>query len=805
MYQTMKKVAILICIFVVAVIIYIGFSYQGTKEDVNRYFVLKEEELPVITVEMYGYQANYLCGYKQDMGNVTARDSLTILPEDRALNIEIIGDDLQIEGISYEIRSLDTTRLIENTTLESWQIAESMITATLPIQKLLEVEEEYLLSIILDTKSAGLIRYYTRILWSNKETNQQMIELALNFSSKTFDYEDAKELTMYLEPNDSADNSSFGQTTIHSNFNQISWGQLNMQPESEVQVTLKELDGIMASVQLNYLATRMTQEQEKEWYMVEENFTMKWGSTRIYLMDYQRKVQEIFRGEDTSYVGKRILLGIGNKDEVDVKISENGKLLAYNIDGELWMYDQDRHEAVQIYSARNFDVEGTRSYEKQYNVKPLLIDDNGNVEFVVYGYINRGIHEGQMGVLYYRYDESENALEEQFFIPIISSYEELEEDMDQLIYRNEAQQLYLFIQNGIYAIDLTSNEYMTVVSDLRENEYAISEDNKRIAWQGQINLHLLDLESGLKKEIPVIEGECIRVLGFVGNDLVYGRAKETDIWMVNGREKDIPMYQLEIINQEMEAETTYAKQGYYISNVEVGESRIHLDLISRIGTKEYSFYENDTIVCNELVENGDLNGIGWYTSTDKGRIYFIQLARDIDQNKNLKITVPQKITYEHSDILDMQLNQTISDAVYYAYGAGEYLGASGDFTKVLNLAYEKMGLVVNGNQQIIWNRVDRGTSYTIRNVVENDDKDGKMLDARGVNMTEMFYFIEKGIPVKAYKNDGTFVLLIGFDQYNVTIYEPDTKITTKMGLNDAATYFNTCGNDFVCVLPSLYK
>ncbi len=50
----------------------------------------------------------------------------------------------------------------------------------------------------------------------------------------------------------------------------------------------------------------------------------------------------------------------------------------------------------------------------------------------------------------------------------------------------------------------------------------------------------------------------------------------------------------------------------------------------------------------------------------------------------------------------------------------------------------------------------------------------------------------------AYGENGVPVVIAGYDQYNVTIYQPDTGESWKMGLNDAANYFEATGNDFIC-------
>ena len=50
----------------------------------------------------------------------------------------------------------------------------------------------------------------------------------------------------------------------------------------------------------------------------------------------------------------------------------------------------------------------------------------------------------------------------------------------------------------------------------------------------------------------------------------------------------------------------------------------------------------------------------------------------------------------------------------------------------------------------------------------------------------------------AYGEGGAPCYLMGYDQYNVTIYQPSSGESQKMGLNDANLYFEQLGNDFVC-------
>ena len=77
-----------------------------------------------------------------------------------------------------------------------------------------------------------------------------------------------------------------------------------------------------------------------------------------------------------------------------------------------------------------------------------------------------------------------------------------------------------------------------------------------------------------------------------------------------------------------------------------------------------------------------------------------------------------------------------------------------------------------------------------------------VIDAQGCSLSQVLYFIDKGIPVAAYIDQEKYVLLTGFDTYNVTLYDPDTRESWKMGLGDGEAYFESLQNDFLCAVEA---
>ena len=155
------------------------------------------------------------------MGNQAARESISVLPEDRGLNIRIEEYGNTITGISYEVRNLTLDRLVERTEVEDWVSGDGSVSAVLPIQNLLARNETYLLSITVSTGEKEL-HYYTRIMWPDNAYASDMVRLARSLPGRVWSI--IRKRLVYLSwNNDTEDNSSLGHVTIRASFSHLTW------------------------------------------------------------------------------------------------------------------------------------------------------------------------------------------------------------------------------------------------------------------------------------------------------------------------------------------------------------------------------------------------------------------------------------------------------------------------------------------------------------------------------------------------------------------------------------------------------
>jgi len=821
--KTGKKIAVLLLVFIAAAAIYFVWP-MGHKEKNGEsvtYTVMGAPTLPVVYPTVLGQETAPLFGHREEKAVTADRGSLLVLPEDRKLSVRIENGS-KIESLQYEIRSMDMEHLVERTELTDWDAGNDELHTTLPIQNLLQPEEEYRLGIQAVLKDGTSVWYYARVVETENSHVGEMIALAEEFSSKTFHYDSAQDLTMYMESSPDSDNSSFGVVTLKNSFTLMTWGSLNAVRGDKVYVSLKELSGDLANIQLEYTVTR-DDEGARQDFIVTENFTMKWTNQRIYMMDYQRTMNQEFSGERNLYSGKRIILGITDGEDMYTKKSAGGQFTAFVVNRELWTYNSADSVSARVFSFGGADTEDLRARLDRHDVEILEVSDSGDVDFLVYGYMNRGSHEGCTGVTYNHYNAEDNTLEEQFFLPAAEPFEELKEDLQKLAHKGDNGIFYIYMGGAVYGIDLKSHEYVVVATGLSDDRFAVSGDGSRLAWQENTGvydsgaLHLMDLDTGDKTQIGDGKSGVYKVLGFVGSDCVYGIGEPGDYITSNGRVMGLYLKSLDIVDRNMQSAMHYEKNGNFIRDVVVDDSRIHLKLVTEKNGGFFGNVTEDTLVCNVEALPGKQDDIGWYASDAEGRVYFVQLGKDIAAGQQIKSVSPKKFLLDAGDEIVLPAADAGTEMEFYAYGRGRLLGRYLTFAEAAGAAYDCMGFVAAGRNDIIWARANKGASYYIRDIssasrrleryqseftgVSAIDGETLLLDASGCTLNEALYFVGRGMIVLIYTGEGKYLYLTGYDQAHVRTLDPATGQVEIMAIETARDYFDQLGNDYICCVP----
>ena len=530
MKKTIIRIAVCVVVFLASALIIGSIMNQGHN---NMTMEMAPATLPMITMESGGVACNELHGNTVEMDVAYQKDCITLLGEGRQANFTVDTFGREITGISTEVRSIDGSRLIENSEVTGWKANGKSFSVSLTLKDLIDTNTQYSLTLILELEGEQKVYYYTTILWNDDVHISEILEFATDFHGKLYDKEVAKELTKYLEPNSKlTDNGTFHKVNIHSSFQQITWGSLEPVQEDAASIRLTQISGNVASLLMDFVVST-GEGKNKIYYNVEEYYRVRYTSERMYLLDYERTMTQI---PDTTrmYANDKILLGITDEN-VGMMESADGNTVVFSDMGQLLSYNAATNRLTVIFSFYDKDNADRRTLYDNHGIKILDVDEGGNVKFAVYGYMNRGRHEGETGIQIISYDNSLNTIEEEVYIPYSKSYAVLKDEMEQLLYRNRQQHVYFFLENGVYDVDLENRSAEQLVSIRQDDSLQVSENHEIIVWQegDDINhsnqLNVRNLNTGEQTVIRAEDGEAIRPLGFMGEDIIYGVARESDI------------------------------------------------------------------------------------------------------------------------------------------------------------------------------------------------------------------------------------------------------------------------------------
>ena len=615
MKKTIIRIAVCVVVFLASALIIGSIMNQGHN---NMTMEMAPATLPMITMESGGVACNELHGNTVELDVAYQKDCITLLGEGRQANFTVDTFGREITGISTEVRSIDGSRLIENSEVTGWKANGKSFSVSLTLKDLIDTNTQYSLTLILELEGEQKVYYYTTILWNDDVHISEILEFATDFHGKLYDKEMAKELTKYLEPNSKlTDNGTFHKVNIHSSFQQITWGSLEPVQEDAASIRLTQISGNVASLLMDFVVST-GEGKNKIYYNVEEYYRVRYTSERMYLLDYERTMTQI---PDTTrmYANDKILLGITDEN-VDMMESADGNTVVFSDMGQLLSYNAATNGLTVIFSFYDKDNADRRTLYDNHGIKILDVDEGGNVKFAVYGYMNRGRHEGETGIQIISYDNSLNTIEEEVYIPYSKSYAVLKDEMEQLLYRNRQQHVYFFLENGVYDVDLENRSAEQLVSIRHDDSLQVSENHEIIVWQegDDINhsnqLNVRNLNTGEQTVIRAEDGEAIRPLGFMGEDIIYGVARESDIRTENSGQIFYPMYKVCISNSSGDNLKEYGQDGIYIVDCAIEGNQITLSRIQRSENGSYQEILDDQIMNNVEEEPGQNKVCLLYTS-----------------------------------------------------------------------------------------------------------------------------------------------------------------------------------------------
>lgn len=840
MVKKLIRIGTLIVLFFVVLF---GFGYFYNRESSGLTEQMGKATIPVVHMIVDGQTVNGMRGYREGMEASTMRDTITPLKEDRSLSVLIDKNAAEVAAISYKVRSLDGTNLIEDTQVEDYEEHGTQIQATFQMKNLLEESTEYILITSLTLKSGESYEYFTRIVYHNDLHTGEKLEFVRNFHNLTFQKEEAKSIVKNLESNSSGDNQHFQKVTIHSSFEQVTFGDLQVQVVGGEEYSIIDQDEEVGVILVDYIAQAQNDAGETEIYKVQEYYRVRYTSSRMYLLDFERTMDQYFQPDNQVFYSKSIELGVVSENTAYAS-SEDGSYVAFVTGGELWAYAQSENRLYSVFSFLSGDYTDIRTNEQEHDVKILSVAEDGDMDFLVYGYMSRGIHEGEVGIGVYRFSKEKNCIEEVCFIASVEAMQFLQQDVGQIAYINEKMELFLMLDGTVYNINLETKEYTEIAKGLEEKTFAISESGSRIAWQEENSLYdsgrinIMDLTTKEQYVLEAGQEERIRPLGFLKEDFIYGVARTGEIQSQNSI-YPFPMYKVCVLDEKNQLEREYSSANIYVTEATVSGNVINMKRV-KLTAGGFEETTEDHMVNNQVEETRPVTLKTTKTDLKKTQVQ-LSLAKEVGE-KTPKLLTPKQVIYEENR--EIELERENDSIQFYVFGKGRILGTYSNVLEAIDSADENAGVVLNNRMNYVWERANRKTKVklmeigaapmgngtnslsiaintifliegkagtdaeallnsgmSIEAVMEQGLENAQVYNLTGSAINTALYYVNRGYPVLAKMSEGKMCLIVGYDKYNTILMDPVKGEVYYYGINDSTSMFQEAGNVFYAYMP----
>ncbi len=816
--RVVAKILILLCIFIGTIFFVNGLHNRGV-EDVS--VEMEQATLPIVYVRYSDRFINTLHGYTGKVDTTYFRDTIT--PMDYSQTIELWADQGSDEygTYEYELRSLYQGDLIENGPVTELNHADGYDKIRIIFRTDLEELQEYVLVLKAMTDEEVAARYYTRVVVENDFHASYLIEFVENFNDAIFDKEQAEQIiTKSIEPNEDGNNEYLSEVNIHSSFETITFANLNPDRLTKPIASIKEIDDSYAIIQLKYLISATENKVIQNYYVTEDYRVRFVAEDKIYLLDYNRQQEALFTIDNIDITANMFKVGIIDDEKFQYVVADKQKKVAFTQARQLWYYDYDNGTITNVYGFCQEDnyTDARVTYDEN-NIKILNMDKEGNIVFAVYGYMNRGDHEGKVGISVFSFSAQKDKMDELLFVENDKPFNILKEDMETLLYLNEAGEFFYFDNDCIVKVNTNTLNAEIFIEDVLNENLAVSDDHHLIGYPNELltenttQVTVLNLENGEEQVYDASPGERLEAIGFVGQDLVLGKIREGDITVALDKTVICPISSIDILDKEKNVVKNYGSTGVYVIDAVAKNGVVYLNRVRKINgvfeetTQDFITYKKE--------ENTDqIHTL--YKMTDKAYNQLYMKFPDY-----IYVTIRPKLMITRKEVNEEDMTVKVEfdhiNTKFYAYGQGKYMTDYLSLNEAVRVAYENAGVVVDSDGVIVWRKIavkdyhtvaDKIKIYNVQDVNEtlaaciymmgiyeeknpeyaamtddivNDKPIEEILlkyvgrkgtDITGCAFENGLYYLCKDAPVISRFADGTYVLVTSYNGQKVRYINP---------------------------------
>ncbi len=823
MKRTYKFTIILILVILLMMAVIVRAFMRGTEQQESSVSTLPAASIPTVTMTYKEQSLNCIQGYAQQRDRNALDTVLT--PVESSGNIMILinsssdGTDRDIEAVNYTIYREADKEIVENRRTEEIREEENGKSAVLNLSGSVSEEEQYLLEMGLEDKDGNISYYYTRVIQDSGIEADEFLAFAKEFSNNTFNKKANDKISIYIEPDNTGNNTTLQQVNIHSSYDQITWGELNPRVCGDPVPDLLVIDGENAIISMDYQVQVQEDEETNSYYLIHEYYRLRKSAYRVHLLEFEREMTQTFLAARPAFTGQTVNLGILPED-IEYVYSEKGDIVCWEQAGELWQFFSDGSRLYKIFSLQDTNREDKRSFMQDYDIHILNMDKDGNVDFVVCGYFNRGAYEGKTGLLLCHYAQNANSYEVRYVLEDPRQADILCQEVEKLTYLN-GMDFYFYKEGAIWHVDLSTGKIDELIADLDMDALAASEDGRSIAWVDDLDqadrIHRMDLKTGEKTEIRGEVTEYLRPIGFIGKDFACGKAKMNQVVRSAAGELWFPMYSVLIFNEKNEKIKEYANEQLLVTGGYTTDEMINLERVTQApGGTGYVAAQSHQIVSSGEKEEPVVT----LTATEdkkKQTQQGLKVSNGFGTSA-IRLYTAEENNYVETISLEHSEEKRAND--YYVYVKGRLAARFRLSRDAVVYAEKNSGMIKDNDQSILYYKagkdkkyereqppeidfsflqtVKEGASDGIVSQWQDQVHDGRVLDATGITFDMVLNLVQQEKTVLIQTGTGAYRVVMGFTEDTVDLYDPISAQPLQLGRAQADAAYQQFGT--VCIV-----
>lgn len=605
--------------------------------------------------------------------NANPGNSLVPLPDDRNQKIKISLPKEDIKSVSYQIRDLSTGDLIEESQVTDLEDVGEETVGVCQIKNLISHKREYKMQIKLETKKYPSLLYNTRVESMGDVWLEEKLGFVKTFTNNIYDSTKEEEIYNNVFPQTVTDASNYAVANYNSLAANIMWSKLSPSYEGGVIPTVVRVDDKSTKITESYPIT-ITDNGTKKRVIVNEVYSVRMNADgNVTLSNYERKAYQTLEAEGNVISKTGLNLGFNADNDVDVSSSDDGHYAAFINGGNIWSvydgkgdagvngedskltrvfsFDTAKHPGEDISSSIETSEDGEiKSVSHDYKLNIISVDNNGDIVLVAYGMFPTGIHMGYQGIGVYKYSESNKTLNELVFIPVEGDMEKLGNIVANS-YLNKDNYYFLINDGKFTKIDTKHLKASVEPYNIVNNNFAFSQDRSHIAYVSKKGknenlageLVLYDFNTGDTKLIKASEGKSVKLVGYVGEDLVTAVVDEN-----NGNYAD----SIVIYNKAGEEIKRYEDENKYLGDIAIDGISINFNIYAKEANDSFVIQGNNKLLGKAQTVTNNVSA-AFRADTYVGKRLWIVFAGGAKANDNPSVTVINDYKYAKEDTVGL--------------------------------------------------------------------------------------------------------------------------------------------------------